>query len=211
MKWWIMDLHDGFNKPVEGDTVPLDHIACLPMLALWEGITAVPWKGPPPVDTKGLLSVMFRSTRDPSLVFTSRSRYAEKNHFMISKHFCDLSCRLGYHLVSAQAFINERIEENYVRFSYRGGGADDARRVSRIQFVEEILIRFGFQIRTERDFLNAQIEGYDPDFLLKRLEVLGYLIIHTRQLDMIMGNKGAVNYYINELLRDIDTFLLSKH
>ena len=211
MKWWIMDLHDGFKKPVEGDTVPLDHIECLPMLALWEGITAVPWKGPPPVDTKGLLSVMFRSTRDPSLVFTSRSRYAEKNHFMISRHFCDLNCRLGYHLVSAQAFINERIEENYVRFSYRGGGADDARRVLRIQFVVEILKRFGFQIRTEGDFLHAQIEGYDPDFLLKRLKVLGYLIIHTRQLDMIMGNKGAANYYINELLRDIDTFLLSKH
>jgi pyruvate,water dikinase len=211
MKWWIMDLHDGFTEPVVGDTVPLAHIACLPMLALWEGITAVPWKGPPPVDTRGLLSVMFRSTRDPSLVFTRRSPYAEKNHFMISRHFCDLTCRLGYHLVSAQAFINDRVKENYVSFSYRGGGADDERRGLRIRFIEAILTRFGFHIRTEKDYLNAQIEGYNPDFLLNRLKVLGYLIIHTRQLDMIMTNKGAVNYYINALLKDIDTFLLSKH
>jgi pyruvate,water dikinase len=154
---------------------------------------------------------MFRSTRDPSLVFTKRSPYAEKNHFMISRHFCDLTCRLGYHLASAQAFINERAEENYVSFTFRGGGADDERRMLRIRFIEEILTRFGFEVRADQDFMKAQIEGYEPDFLLNRLKVLGYLIIHTRQLDMIMTNKGAVNYYSNGLLKEIDTLLLSKH
>jgi pyruvate,water dikinase len=211
MKWWIMDLHNGFKEPVEGDTVPLEHIACLPMLAIWEGITAVPWKGPPPVDTRGLLSVMFRSTRDPSLVFTRRSPYAEKNYFMISRHFCDLTCRFGYHLASAQAFINERAEENYVAFGYKGGGADFERRVLRLRLIEQILKTFGFRTQVERDVMNAQIEGYDSDFLIERLKVLGYLIMHTRQLDMVMTNKGAVKYYINEFLKDIDTFLPSKH
>jgi pyruvate,water dikinase len=122
-----------------------------------------------------------------------------------------LTCRFGYHLASAQAFINERAEENYVAFGYKGGGADFERRVLRLRLIEQILKTFGFRTQVERDVMNAQIEGYDSDFLIERLKVLGYLIMHTRQLDMVMTNKGAVKYYINEFLKDIDTFLPSKH
>ncbi len=208
MRWWVMDLDDGFKVPVMGDAVALGNIVSVPMLAIWEGITAVPWKGPPPVDTKGFLSVMFRSTMDPSLVFTRRSPYAEKNYVMISKHFCDLTCRFGYHLAGAQAFINDRAKENYVAFGYRGGGADFDRRVLRLRLIEQILKTFDFRIQVEKDFMSARIEGYGSDFLLKRLKVLGYLIMHTRQLDMVMTNKRAVNYYLNEQLKEIHECVL---
>jgi pyruvate,water dikinase len=210
MKWWVMDLDDGFKETVHGDTVVMENIASIPMLAIWEGIMAKPWQGPPPVDTKGLLSVMFRSTMDPSLNFTKRSPYAEKNYFMISKHFCDLTCRFGYHLTTVQAFINDRAKENYVRLSFRGGGADYERRVLRIRFIERILKKFDFRIRTEDDFMNAQIEGYDADFLIKRLKVLGYLVVHTRQLDMAMANQAAVDHYMKEHLGDIYALFSSR-
>ena len=211
MKWWVMDLDDGFKEPVAGDAVVLENIVSVPMLAIWEGITAVPWKGPPPIDTKGFLSVMFHSTMDPSLVFTRRSRYAEKNYFMISRHFCDLTCRFGYHLASAQAFVNKRAKENYVAFSYRGGGADFERRVLRLRLIEQILNTFDFRVQVEKDFMNAHIEGYDPDSSIERLKVLGYLIMHTRQLDMIMTNKKAVNYYINQQLKEIHELVLRRN
>ncbi|NVM21873.1 MAG: pyruvate, water dikinase [Desulfobacterales bacterium] len=207
MQWWVIDLEDGFKGPAEDNTVKLDNIASVPMLALWEGITAIPWKGPPPVDTKGLVSVMLRSTMDPSLDVTRRSRYIEKNYFMISQHFCNLTSRFGFHFSTVEAFLGDRPKENYVSFNFNGGGADYDRRVNRVRFIEHILKKFDFRVEVNGDCIVARLEGYDQDFLIERLKVLGYLSIHTRQLDMIMGNDAAINYYMNQIVSDIHSFV----
>jgi len=207
VRYWVIDLEDGFKGPVEGDKVKLENIASLPMLALWEGITAIPWKGPPPVDAKGFAAIMFRSTMDPSLDPAGRSRYAEKNYFMISKNFCNLASRFGYHFSTVEAFLNDRPEENYVTFSFKGGAADLDRRVRRIKFIEHILKQFDFRVEINEDWMVARLEGYEKDFLVERLKVLGYVTMHTRQLDMIMANQAKVNYYIEQHLKDIRSFV----
>ena len=47
----------------------------------------------------------------------------------------------------------------------------------------------------------------DSTYMLERLKILGYLTLHTRQLDMIMGNPDRVKYYKNKLTGDIDRIL----
>ncbi|MDY6837060.1 MAG: PEP/pyruvate-binding domain-containing protein [Thermodesulfobacteriota bacterium] len=207
VRYWVIDLEDGFKEPVEGNKVKLENIASIPMLALWEGITAIPWGGPPPVDAKGFAAIMFRSTMDPSLDPARQSRYADKNYFMISKNFCNLASRFGYHFSTVEAFLSDRSKENYASFTFKGGAADLERRVRRIKFIEYILEQFGFRIEINKDWMVARLEGCEKDYLIERLKVLGYVTMHTRQLDMIMANQAKVNYYIEQHLKDIRSFV----
>ncbi|MFH1672585.1 MAG: PEP/pyruvate-binding domain-containing protein [Pseudomonadota bacterium] len=207
LQYWVIDLGDGFKGPVEGDTVKLQDIASTPMLAIWEGMIAVPWDGPPAIDTKGFLSVMMESTMNRNLYSAGRSSYAQKNCIIISKNFCNFSCRFGYHFSVTQAFLSERPRENYIKFGFKGGAADLDRKLRRMKLIEEILTRFDFLVEIREDFIGAHIEGCDRDFLKERLRILGYLNIHTRQLDMIMANTARVNFYKDKILSDIRSLI----
>jgi len=66
------------------------------------------------------------------------------------------------------------------------------RRILRAQFVGEILEEFGFRVRVRQDNMFGRIEGLEKETMGHRLKVLGYLITHTRQLDMIMTNSAEV-------------------
>jgi pyruvate,water dikinase len=84
--------------------------------------------------------------------------------------------------------------------------------MGRIHFIREILERYGFRAVVNADNVDARIEGHDMEFMIGRLKILGYLTLHTRQLDMIMGNNALVNHYMLKLTTDIDSLLVStKH
>lgn len=207
MQWWILNLDDGFTGEVSGKHVCLDEIASIPMLAMWEGITAFPWDGPPPIDTRGFMSVMFRATTNTALNTGQRSKYAERNFFIISKEYCSLSSRLGFHFTTMEAFAGRRPQENYISFRFQGGAADYDRRLSRVRFISTLLSEYGFDTIIKQDNLQARIKGGDETYVLSRLRVLGYLTIHTRQLDMVIANKNLVRQYRSRFKRDIDTIL----
>jgi len=118
-----------------------------------------------------------------------------------------LSSRLGYHFSTMEAMVSERSGENYLGFKFKGGAADFERCLGRVHFIREILERYGFHAVVNGDNLNARIEGRDMEYLIGRLKILGYLTLHTRQLDMIMGNSALVAYYMNKLTKDIETLL----
>jgi pyruvate,water dikinase len=139
-----------------------------------------------------------------------KSKYAERNYFMISRNYCSLSQRLGFHFSTLEALVSERTPENYVSYQFKGGAADFERRIARVHFIAEILEPIGFRVEIREDHLLARVEGRGADDMLKQVEILGYLALHTRQMDMVMSNPAYVEHYRAKYRRDIEGLIASR-
>ena len=66
--------------------------------------------------------------------------------------------------------------------------------------------RMGKQLRAEvkGDSLFAVAEGYAAESILLKTRLLGYLLIHTRQVDMIMLDQGSATALGHKLATDMD-------
>ena len=99
--------------------------------------------------------------------------------------------------------MSERDIENYISFQFKGGAADFQRRRTRTELIGDILRECGFRVEIREDHLVARLEGLDCAYMLQRLEILGYLTLHTRQLDMVMSSSAYVKHYRNKMLAEI--------
>jgi pyruvate,water dikinase len=203
-QWWVVNFKDGYRDGIDLTTqfIRLDDIASEPMLAIWAGMTAVPWEGPPPVSMRGLGAIIAQSAMNPQLDPSVRSNMGDRNYFLLSKKYCNLSVRLGYHFALTEANFSELLTESYVSFQFQGGAADERRRRRRVQLLGDMLTELNFRVDIKGDSLIARIEKRPIPYLKERLTILGYLIIHTRQVDMVMDEEGFVERYLDKVRAD---------
>ncbi|MDJ0761474.1 MAG: PEP/pyruvate-binding domain-containing protein [Myxococcota bacterium] len=206
-QFWIVDLKDGFKQGTANQRyVKLSDIVSAPMLALWWGMMAIPWRGPP-VDARGFMAVLVESTSNPGLNPSMASPYTQRNYFMITRKYCSCQTRFGYHFSTVEALAGDRRQENFISFNFRGGAANAPRRQRRARLVGEILEAHDFRVHVVRDSVRARLEKYDFGFMEQRLKVVGYLMFHTRQLDMVLKSDDAFRYYRDKITADIDKLL----
>jgi pyruvate,water dikinase len=212
LEWWVIDLADGFRQGIDNQskTVRVEDIVSLPMQAIWRGISAFPWQGPPPISARGFGEIIFQSTMRPDLDPSVPSGLTTKNYFLVSENFCNLSVRLGYHYAMIEAYLSDLLTESYVTFRFKGGAADMRRKAVRAKLLADILQRYDFRVELRSDVLLARLKKQPREYLEKRLQILGYLTLHARQLDMVMNQPQAVEQYRDKFLTDIEEMLSRK-
>jgi len=206
-QFWVVDLEDGFVRPEDGNSVDISNIASVPMLALWEGISAIPWEGPPRVNTRGFMSIVAEATVNPALHPALQSKFANRNYFLVSRDYCNLQSRFGFHFSTVEAVAGDRPQRNYVNFRFAGGAADYDRRCRRARFIGGILEDIDFYVNVRGDTVLARYEGFPKDVMCTQLRVMGYLTMHTRQLDMIMADAEATSIHRKKIMADVEKLL----
>jgi pyruvate,water dikinase len=123
--------------------------------------------------------------------------------FLISSRYACLNSRFGFHFTTIEAMLTDGQFDSYAGFKFSGGAADENRRMLRAELIGEILEQYDFQTKIRGDNLFAKAESRRHDFILDRLRILGYLLVHTRQIDMAMADRGAADRLRDKMLADI--------
>ena len=191
LQYFVVDIENGFCSSVQGPYIEIDEICCPPMHALWDGMLAIPWAGPVGTTGRGFLALVAESAGNPDLEITRAPTRMWRNYFMVDREYCNLQASFGYHFCTVEAQAGEKEQENYVNFHFKGGAANLGRRIQRVQAIEDVLAENGFIVEVKEDALSARAEELLASEVLELLLILGYLIIHTRQMDAALSGEDS--------------------
>ena len=193
----VLDIEGGMREDVRKAST--DDVLSIPFLALLKGMKRMKWPGPPPVDAKGFLGMLAHSASVPE---DQLKETAQKSFAVVSKNYVNFSIRLGYHFSMIEAYAGENINDNYIKFFFKGGGAALDRRLRRIRLITEILKTMGFKVNIKEDVVDSVLTKYKQSTIEEKLEVMGKLTAYTKQLDMAMFNDAVTDMYVEQFIKE---------
>jgi pyruvate,water dikinase len=194
---YLIDLGGGIKENAPKVINP-EHLDSEPLKAFFQGLVASNWPQAKPVDAGGFLGMLAHTATIPE---EELQRTGEKSFSFISGRYMNFLLRLGYHLSTVEAFAGENLNDNYIRFFFKGGGAAADRRLRRVRLISEILKTMDFRVKVIDDVVDAAITKYKKHLIEERLEVLGRLTAYTKQLDMVMYNDTITDFYIKDFVK----------
>ncbi len=182
----LMDLGGGLATHVT--PVPPESITSVPMRALWRGIShpRITWAGPVPVSVGGFLHVLAQTAIRPP------ERFWDKTYAIVAANYVNYSCRLGYHFATVDSFCGPVADDNFINFAFKGGAADEPRRMRRAKLIAVVLDRLGFELEVFKDVVRARFRKRPTAEIGERLDLLGRLMAYVRQMDMVMSDDSMV-------------------
>ncbi len=193
----MLDIEGGVKENVKKASV--EDILSIPFLSLLKGMKTMRWPGPPPVDAKGFLGMLAHSSSVPE---EQLKETAKKSFAVISGNYVNFSIRLGYHFSMIEAYAGENINDNYIKFFFKGGGAALDRRLRRVRLIREILKAMGFKVNVNEDVVNAILTKYKQSTIEDKLVIMGKLTAYTKQLDMAMFNDAVTDMYVEQFIKE---------
>jgi len=175
-----------------------ENLTSAPFISFLNGLSAMKWPEGRPFDASGFFGAV---TRTATISEADLIKAAEKNFCIVSAQYMNFAIRLGYHLSTVEAFAGENLNDNYIKFFFKGGGAQIDRRLRRVRLISEILKVLEFRVKVTEDVISASVTKYKKAMIEKILETLGRLTVYTKQLDMVMYNDSITDWYIEEFIK----------
>lgn len=199
----IIDLEGGLAGTTRGvKKVTIDNIASIPLKALLKGMTHKELDGhePKPVQLGGLMSVISRQMLAPPM--NAGQRFGDRSYAIISDRYINFSSRVGYHYSVLDSYCSDTINKNYITFSFQGGAADDVRKNRRARSIAAMLKGLDFSVKVKGDNVNSSYQKQELPLIEEKLELIGRLLLFTRQMDMLMGSEASVEAMAKAFLEE---------
>jgi pyruvate,water dikinase len=193
----VLDLGGGVGERER--KIGPESLRSVPFAAFLKGMREMTWPEPRAADAGGLLGMMAHTATIPEEQLRGT---AERSLALIGANYMNFSIRLGYHFSQVEAWVGDQLNDNYVRFFFKGGGAVRERRLRRVRLIAQVLERMDFRVRVADDVIRAVAAKYRRPELERTLEVLGKLTAYTKQLDMAMFNDAVTDWYRDEFVRE---------
>lgn len=193
----ILDINGGVKSNLKKAT-PEDIIS-IPFSALLRGMTKMRWPEPRSADVKGFMGMIVHTATIPE---EQLYQTGERSFALIFGNYMNFSIRLGYHFSMVEAYAGENMNDNYIRFFFKGGGAAVDRRLRRVRLIKEILQKMDFRVKVTGDMMDAMLTKYKQATIEEKLEVMGKLTAYTKQLDMVMYNDAVTDMFIEDFVKE---------
>lgn len=202
----LLDVDGGVRPGVAGHgvgrSVGPDDVLSIPLRALLKGLRcAAMWPTEPvSVDLSSFLS-SFTRTMPAGLATPER---VGRNLAVVGREYLNLSFRLGYHFTNLEASIGERIEDNAILFRFHGGVTHVTRRSRRARFIAAILERFDCAVELRGDMVVGRFKHSRRERMERQMEMMGWLIGYTRQLDALLHDDAQIEHYVDDFLQRVE-------
>jgi hypothetical protein len=194
---YVLDLGGGLCEGGGGlDEINISMVCSAPLLAFWEGLTHpdIRWSGPNHFDWRSFGDAVSAGG------IVSRDSPAFASYALISADYMNINIKFGYHFVIIDTICGKDVGQNYIMFSFTGGGGDLQGKMLRVAFLADVLNNLDFYVDTKGDILNAKAEGLEQPAMEERLGILGRLLGVTRLMDMDIKNKATVEKLVADFM-----------
>jgi pyruvate,water dikinase len=191
---YVIDLAGGLS--VDATRVAVvrpEEVQSVPFKALLKGMLRSDLGGrqPRPVNLSGFFSVM--SEQMLSGGGAGVERFGDRSYAIVSDKYLNFSSRVGYHYSVLDCYCGKTAAKNYINFQFKGGAADEVRRSRRARMIEKALGALGFLVETSGDRVTARMAKQEDSYIEDKLDLLGRLLIYTRQMDMMMNTEAHID------------------
>ncbi|MFW6105806.1 MAG: PEP/pyruvate-binding domain-containing protein [Desulfovermiculus sp.] len=182
--------------------ISLRHIASKPFQALFYGLTreGIFWND----DTWHFDWQEF--DRMSAGIFDPTKSAALASYALVAEDYMHALLRFGYHFAVVDALLTTDREQNYIQFSFKGGGGGEMQKMCRLETIREVLVHFGFQVQIRGELLTAEFAREHTAETRQALTILGYVLGRTRLMDLGM-DQAQVPEVSHALIEEIHGFL----